>query len=217
MEPVNYITMVKALKNGPHTTTPLRICINSSMKEPMLSGKSLNDCLMKGPSALVDLFTVTLGLREYQYALTNDLSKFYLRVQADELAQHVRRIIWHGGELDRDQDVYVTTTVNFGDRPAGYIAITATREMAKMFSGSKDDFACFLTERTYVNDATAGANTRYKLVKLSRKMEEIGACGSFTFKETMMSEDPVEDPNNTKKVLGLIWDTAVESYGWTSR
>ncbi len=97
--PVNYITMVEALKNGPHTTTLLRICMNSSMKQPMPSGKSLNDCLMKGPSALVDLLTVTLGMREYQYALTKDLSKFYQRVQA-ELAQHVRRIIWHSGELD---------------------------------------------------------------------------------------------------------------------
>jgi hypothetical protein len=101
--PVNYITMVEALKNGPHTTTPLRICMNSSMKQPLPSWKSLNDCLMKGPSVLVDLFTVTLGMQEYQYALTKDLSKFYQRVLADELVQHLRRIIWWGGELDRDQ------------------------------------------------------------------------------------------------------------------
>jgi hypothetical protein len=45
--------------------TPLRICINSSMKQPLLSKKSPNDCLKKGPSALVDLFTVTLGMRKY--------------------------------------------------------------------------------------------------------------------------------------------------------
>jgi hypothetical protein len=208
--PINYITMVEALKNGPHTTTPLRICMNSSMKQPPPSGKSLNDCLMKGPSALVDLFTITLGLREYKYALTKDLSKFYQRVLADELAQHVRRIIWRGGELDREPDVYVTTTVNFGDKPAGCIANAATRETARMFGGGKDNAAWFLTERTYMDDATAGANTRDELVKLSKEMEEIAACGGFTFKETMMSGDPVEDPDNPKKVLGLIWDTAAD-------
>jgi peptide methionine sulfoxide reductase MsrB len=58
--PVNYISMVEAFKEGPHSTTLLRICINSSLRQPKPVSLSLNDCLMKGPSALVDLFTVTL-------------------------------------------------------------------------------------------------------------------------------------------------------------
>jgi hypothetical protein len=87
--PVNYITMVEAFKEGPHSTTPLRICMNSSLRQPRSVSKSLNDCLMKGPSALVDLFTVTLNIREQKYALAKDLSKFYQRVNADPLAQHL--------------------------------------------------------------------------------------------------------------------------------
>ncbi len=63
--PVNYITMVEAFKEGPHSTTPLRICMNSSLRQPKPVSMALNDCLMKGPSALVDLFTVTLGIREH--------------------------------------------------------------------------------------------------------------------------------------------------------
>jgi hypothetical protein len=58
--PVNYIPMVEAFKDGPHSTTTLRICMNSSLKQPQPVSLSLNDCLVKGPSALVDLFTVTL-------------------------------------------------------------------------------------------------------------------------------------------------------------
>ncbi len=92
--PFNYIAMVEAFKNGPHATTPLRICINSSLKQPPPVKKSLNDCLMKGPPALVDLFTVTLSFREHRYALTKDLSKFDQRVEADDLAQHMRRVLW---------------------------------------------------------------------------------------------------------------------------
>ncbi len=32
--PVNYIAMVEAFKEGPHSTTPLRICMNSSLNNP---------------------------------------------------------------------------------------------------------------------------------------------------------------------------------------
>ncbi len=49
---------------------------------------------MKGPSALVDLFTVTLGMWEYRFVHTKDLSKFYHLVLVDELANHQRRVIW---------------------------------------------------------------------------------------------------------------------------
>jgi hypothetical protein len=31
--PINYISMVEAFKAGPYATTPLRICMNSSMKQ----------------------------------------------------------------------------------------------------------------------------------------------------------------------------------------
>ncbi|MFO0005902.1 MAG: hypothetical protein ACK559_32730, partial [bacterium] len=96
--PVNYITMVEAIKEGPHSTTPLRICMNSSLRQPKPVLMALNDCLMKGPPALVDLFTVTLGVREHRYALAKDLSKFYQRVDADPLAQHLRRVMWRGGD-----------------------------------------------------------------------------------------------------------------------
>jgi hypothetical protein len=51
--------------------------MNSSLKQLRLSGKPLKDAHMQGPSAFVDLFTVILGIQEFQYALTKDLSNFY--------------------------------------------------------------------------------------------------------------------------------------------
>jgi hypothetical protein len=80
--------------------------MNSSLKQPLLSGKLLNDGLIKVTSALVDMFVVTLGIQKFQYALTKVLSKIYQRVQAAELAKHVRKIIWRGGNLEQDPDVY---------------------------------------------------------------------------------------------------------------
>ncbi len=127
------------------------------MKQSLLSKKSLNDWLKKGQSALVDLFTVTLGMRKYWYALTEDLSKLYQRVEADELAQHVRT----GPRCVRHHH----------DKPAGCIAITTTREMAKLFGGDKREPTWFSMERTHVDDATAGSDTLPELSVVSMDME----------------------------------------------
>ena len=89
--------------------------MNSSMKQPQPSGVSLNDCLLKGPPALTDLYTVTLGIREHKVAFTKDISKFYQCVEADEAAQHVRRILWRFGDKAKDPTIFVTTRVNYGD------------------------------------------------------------------------------------------------------
>ena len=206
--PVNYIVMVEAFKEGPHSTTPLRICMNSALKQPPPSKKSLNDILMKGPSALVDLCTVTLSVREFRYALTKDLSKFYQCVLANELAQHVRRILWRDGDSGRPPDVYATTTVNFGDKPAGCIAIAALRKTATMYGDQYPEAQYFLKYRTYVDDATAGADTQEDLERLSADLELIAGHGGFKFKKTLKSGDPADPDEELPKVLGLLWDTA---------
>ena len=203
--PVNYISTVTAYKSGPHQTTPLRICMNSSMRQPAPVSKSLNDLLMKGPPALADLFTVTLGMREYKFALTKDLSKFYNRVGTDLVAQHTRRVVWRDGDPTATPKIYCTTTVNFGDKPAGCIAIAAVKETADRFGGNSEA-AYFLRNRTYVDDVTAGSDSKKELLRISAELEKIVAFGGFLFKETHMTGDPVKDEEPIK-VLGLIWDT----------
>ena len=204
--PVNYISMVEAFKSGPHATTPLRICMNSSMKQPAPVSKSLNDLLMKGPSALANIYTVSLGFREFKYALTKDLSKFYNCVLADSVAQHTRRIVWRYGDENRQPTIYITTTVNFGDKPAGCIAIAAVRETAGMVKDEYPEASWFICNRTYVDDCTAGANTEDKLEQLSADLEEVVQRGGFKFKDTKKSGDSLID-GIPAKILGMQWDT----------
>jgi hypothetical protein len=173
--------MVEAFKNGPHATTPLRICMNSSLKQPPPVKKSLNDCLMKGPPALVDLFTITLSFREHRYALAKDLSKCNQKVEADELTQHMRRILWRDCDGSKEMRVYVTTTVNFGDRPAGCIAIAALRETAEWYGADLPITAWYLKYRTYVDDAVAGSDTQEGMVELSGDLETLAGRGGFQF------------------------------------
>ncbi len=70
-------------------------------------------------------------------AFTNDVSKFYQCVEADEATQHVRRILWRFGDGEAEATIFVTTRVNYRDKPAGYIAIAAVRETAVLEKGKK--------------------------------------------------------------------------------
>jgi hypothetical protein len=85
-----YVSMVEAFKSGPYATTRLKICMNSNVKKPPPSGVCLNDCLLKGPLALADLYTVMLGMREHKVAFTKDISKFYQCVKVEKAAQNIR-------------------------------------------------------------------------------------------------------------------------------
>jgi hypothetical protein len=115
--------------------------------------------------------------------------------------------MWRGGDATAEMKVYITTTVNFRDKPAGCIAIAAARETAERFGGKFPKAAWFLKFRTYMDAATAGADTMARLKRLSSEMEAVARQGGFEFKETLMSGDKEKDDSEPHKVLGLIWET----------
>ncbi len=89
---------------------------------------------------------------------------------ADEAAQHVRRILWRFGDKTKEPTIFVTMRVNYGDRPAGCIAIAAVRETAARFGKGKETAAWFLRNRTYVDDATGGASSMEAARRVSQDM-----------------------------------------------
>jgi len=103
--------------------------------------------------------------------------------------------------------VYVTTTVNFGDRPVGCIAIAALRETAERFGADLPIAAWYLKYRTYVDDAVAGSDTQEGMIELSGDLETLAGRGGFQLKGTLMTGDAAADPSEPRKVLGLIWET----------
>jgi hypothetical protein len=88
---------------------------------------------------------------------TKDISKFYQWVEADEAAQHMRRILWRFGNGGEEPTIFVTTRVNYMDKPSGCIAIATVRETAVRFGEGREEAAWFLKNRTYVDDAKGGA------------------------------------------------------------
>ena len=198
--PVNYVTLTEAFKEGDQVTTPLRLCMNSSMK---FRGISLNEILMKGPSSLNNIFSVLVNFRAYPVAFVKDISKFYQSVGACTRDQHLRRVIWRGADENVPPKIYSTQTVNFGDKPAGCIALTSLRQTADLYQHIDVEAAEKLKKCNYVDDVATGAEDKARALKVSLNMDKIVEMGGFKFKSTIMSGDAGEP----RKILGTGWDT----------
>ena len=204
--PVNYISIVEAFKEGPHSTTPLRLCMNSSLK---YKGLSLNDILMKGPAALNDILNVTLGFRSHQCAVIKDISKFYQSVLVGPRDQHLRRVLHRKGAHQDRPDIYKTMTVNFGDKIAGCISQCALRDTARMFREIDPDAAEKIISDSYVDDTISGASSRGRAEEMSSNMDLIASQGGFKYKESIISGDPAG--SEPRKVLGLGWQSDTDT------
>ena len=199
--PVNYVSIVEAFKEDPQATTPLRLCVNSSLK---FCGVSLNDILVKGPGSINDIFSVMLGFRRYAVGLVVDISKFYQTVLSCERDQHVRRVVWRFGQQKAEPSVYITTRVNFGDKPAGCVAQAALRETARLYNHLSPLAAERIREDSYVDDLVTGAGSEPEAKQLLDDMSKIVSMGGFSFKEAVFSNDHCH-PEPVKKVLGTCW------------
>jgi hypothetical protein len=78
-------------------------------------------------------------------------------------------------------------TVNFSDKPVGFIAIAAARETAEEFCGEYPEAAWFLQYRAYVDDATMGADSMECLQAMSKEIELVAKQGGFEFQEILIS------------------------------
>ena len=73
-------------------TTPLHIVFNASSRPN--EGKSLNDCLMTGPSLTAKLHKILIQFRQGTYAVTADISKAFHRIIVDEEDKKFLKFLW---------------------------------------------------------------------------------------------------------------------------
>ena len=73
-------------------TTPLRIVLNASSKPS--KGKSLNDCLLTGPSLTAKLHEILLQFRQGTFTVTADISKVFHRIIVDEEDRKFLKFLW---------------------------------------------------------------------------------------------------------------------------
>ena len=135
--PFYYLSHHNVLKA--ESSTPCRIVFNSSFK---FQNHILNEYWAKGPNLLNNLIGILLRFREGLVAVTGDIKKIYHIVKIGILDQHTHRFLWQDCETQRTPDTYVMTSVSFGDRPAGNIAITALRKTAESIVNCQTRIMC---------------------------------------------------------------------------
>ncbi|XP_022799862.1 uncharacterized protein LOC111337764 [Stylophora pistillata] len=217
--PVHYISHHAVLKPE-KKSTPLRIVFNSSS---VYQGHRLNDYWLKGPDLLNNLFGVLMRFRENQVAISGDISKMYHRVLIPEQDQHVHRFLWRDMEIDREPDTYVKTVLTFGDKPAPAMAQIALRKTAE--GGTESPRAAkTLKENSYMDYILDSLQTVTEAAQLTSEIDEVLTKGGFRIKEWRSNKDlkgtgerEREEVNVIKgsgedKVLGIVWNTAEDSF-----
>ena len=193
---VRYIALTYALKEG-ETTTPLRVCSNSSLK---YNGVSTNDLYLPGPDTVTSLISVLIEFRSNCVAATLDVRKFYNQIDSSEKDQNLRRFLWRWGEDGREPDIFVHSTATFGDVSAGPAATTALGKTAEREKVDFPQASGVVRRTTYIDDILAGERSPEKLEQLVGDIVELCRRGGFETKPPHVSG---QDGKTT--TLGLVW------------
>ena len=204
--PVHYMSHHDVL-NPESESTPCRIVFNTSAN---FKGHVLNDYWAKGPDLLNNLLGILLRFRENLVVLIGDIRKMYHSVKLSELDQHTHRFLWRFMDKSRPPDILAMTSVSFGDKPAGNIAITALHKTAELFKDRYPEAVEMIMKNSYVDDIVESVETCEEANSLKQQADEILGHASFSVKAWKVSPGEARDSESIEKVLGVLWNTATD-------
>ena len=183
--PINYISHHEVLKPDSEST-PCHIVFNSSSK---FQGHTLNEYWAKGRDLLTNILGTLIRFRENRIAISSDIRKMYHAVNIDSIDQHTHRFYWRNMEIEREPDVYVITSVSFGDKPAGNIATLALRKTAETGKETHPKAVSAIQNSTYVDDIIDSVGSLNEAKELTEDIDKLLQPGGFEIKHwTVHSE-----------------------------
>ena len=212
--PFYYISHHEVISDS--KSTPCRLVFNSSAK---FNGHVLNDYWAKGPDILNNLLGVLLRFRENKVAIAGDIKEMYHTVKIENVDQQTHRFLWRQME-DRKPDIYVMTSLSFGDRPAAAIAAVALRKTAEIGEDQFPDASVTIKKNSYVDDIIDSFDTNEKATEMINQIDNVLTEGGFVIKNWrvsgQLSEEEMQvysvnsnnEKNTESKVLGVIWDVS---------
>ena len=145
-----------AVRKEHSTTTKVRVVFDASAKS--VSGVSLNDTLLVGPTVHPPLIDVLLRFRLHRVALTADISKMYRAIELIPDDRDLHRFVWRRSPSETLRD-YRMTRVTFGVSASSFAANMAVKQNALDFATDFPNAVKVIDQSFYVDDCLAGADS----------------------------------------------------------
>ena len=221
----NYLPYHYVMKMS-STTTKIRAVFDGSAIT--LTGISLNNSLLVGPTLHPTLVRILLKFRSYPVALTADISKMYRAVELAKEARDVHRFLWRPDKNQPVQD-YRMNRVTFGISASPYLAVRTLQQTAIDHGTEFQKASHHILTSFYVDDLIAGASTSDEAIQLFHEIRQILEKGGFQICKWRSSSDsvlqnipeelqeklPIKEVTNEHhpaqpKALGLEWNSETD-------
>ncbi|KAL7071678.1 hypothetical protein ACQ4LE_009226 [Meloidogyne hapla] len=198
-------------------TKKVRIVYDASAK--MREGKSLNECLYRGPIIMPDLAGLLIRFRVPKIAMWADIEKAFHTLELEEEDREVTKFIWVK-DTQKPRSTQNIQYFRFAKVPFGVISspflLSAT--VRHHLEKCDDPVAKIAKENSYVDnifigvESTSEAWLAYKTLKKIFKDAQMN-LREFVSNDIELNEQfPVEDrlEKNKPKILGIPWDICTD-------
>ena len=205
----------QAVETPQKATTKVRIVFDHSAKEGK-HAKSLNDCLLKGPSLLPNIVGLLVVLGLFHTLILCDIEKAFHTIGIHESNRDAFRFIWYddadNAPVGGKRAIYRFCRVVFGAISSPFLLAGTLRyelgaigsKLAKLMlrMGYVDNF---LLQATGLEECKQVYNeSKAMLAAVNMNLREF-ISNDTAFNEWIPSKDKADGP--VVKVLGLVWDT----------
>ena len=189
-------------------TTPLRIVFNASSKPN--DGKSLNDCLLTGPSLTAKLHEILVQFRQGTYAVTADISKAFHRIIVNPDDRKFLKFLWQNLETD-ELLTYQFKVVLFGATCSPYLLQeTLHTHLSQSAEGNK------FREKFYVDNYMNTYDNADELISDKVTLDNVMSEASMPLQEWVSNDDHFNSLYKlvvpvTQNVLGISWNPITDN------
>ena len=217
---------IHVVRKESSTTTKIRAVFDASARS--LTGVSLNDILIVGPTVTSPLINVLLHFRFHRIALTTDISRMYRAVALDQSDRDLHRFVWRKDPSEPLKD-YRMIRVTFGVSASSFIANMCVKQNAIDHASKYPLARKVVDESFYVDDGLTGADTVDEAVELHNQLQSLFNEGGFLLRKWNSSDPTVlqhikpelrelqpihlmPDSQEYTKTLGIEWNVALDHF-----